>query len=108
MGIRFLKHIERTRVLIHLVDVSTIHPEQPLKDYHAIMRELESFETNLANKPQLLVLNKMDLPDAEEAAAYFRTALDRTDILAVSALTGQGIDQLLSRTVQMLDAANEN
>lgn len=106
LGIRFLRHIERTRVLIHLVDVSTIDPAQPLKGYKALMQELERFETNLAVKPQLLVLNKMDLPGSQEAADLFKKALDRFDLLTISAQTGQGIDQMLTRILAMLDQEN--
>jgi GTP-binding protein len=106
LGIRFLRHIERTRVLIHLIDVSTVDPEQPLKDYNALIQELERFETNLAVKPQLLVLNKMDLPGSQERADLFKTALDRSDILAISAQTGQGIDQMLTQILAMLDHEN--
>ncbi len=108
LGIRFLRHIERTRVLIHLIDVSTIDPDQPLKGYNALIQELERFETNLAVKPQLLVLNKMDLPGSQEAADLFKTALGRSDLLAISAQTGQGIDQMLTQILAMLDHENAN
>jgi len=103
LGIRFLRHIERTRMLIHLIDVSSIDPQQPLKDYQAIVAELRCFANNLADKPQLLVLNKMDLPDAQKAADCFKAALERDDILTVSAKTGQGLDQMLTQTLKILD-----
>ena len=108
LGIRFLRHIERTRILVHLVDASALDPDHPLKGYTAINYELERFETNLALKPQLVVLNKIDLPGAQEAAALFQGALDDQEILSISALTGQGIDQMLGRILNMLERFDDN
>jgi len=106
LGIQFLKHIERTRILIHLVDVSSIDPEEPLKGYDTIQNELKQYKDTLANKPQLIVLNKLDLPETTPLAETFRAALDDEDILEISARTGDGLTPLISSMVQLLEQTN--
>ncbi len=105
LGIRFLRHIERTRILVHLIDVSTIQPDDVLSEYHVIMNELEKYSKNLSRKSQLIVLNKMDIPGAEEKAALFRSAIKDKEVLTISALTKDGIDGLLSQIVRRLKSA---
>lgn len=105
LGIRFLRHVERTRILVHLIDASSISAEDPLSAYRTVNNELAQYSQNLAGKPQLVVLNKMDLPDSEEKADLFRPELEDQDILSVSALTKEGVDRLLSRIVERLKSA---
>ncbi|MDP2646199.1 MAG: GTPase ObgE, partial [Desulfobacterales bacterium] len=71
LGIKFLKHIERTRMLIHLLDAAGIDPENPLASYDEINGELSMYGQHLAEKPQLVVLNKLDIPAAEQLADIF-------------------------------------
>jgi GTP-binding protein len=108
LGIRFLKHVERTRILVHLVDVFGISPEKPLAGYDAVNRELSSYSQALAVKPQIVVLNKLDQPGAAAAADRFRSALGNGDVLKISALTGRGIKALTSRILHLLDNIDEN
>lgn len=104
LGTRFLRHVERTRVLVHLVDVSVIDPDNPLKDLHIINRELLEYSSALALKPQLLVLNKMDVDWAEDAAAFFVQAYgEGKDLLKISAATGEGLDELTTALCELLD-----
>lgn len=106
LGIQFLKHIERTRILIHLIDASSIHPEHPLDDYETINNELTQYGQGLAQKPQILVLNKLDLPGTKENTKIFQSAFDETgdaEILSVSAMQGTGITQLISKLLEVLD-----
>ena len=110
LGIRFLKHVERTRILIHMVDASAINPDDPLADFDTINRELTLYNERLAEKPQIVVLNKMDLDDAKANATLFEERLsDREDldILRLSALNKKGIKKLLSKTIQLLDQSDE-
>jgi GTP-binding protein len=86
LGIRFLRHIERTRILIHLLDAQTIDPESPLVDYETVNRELKFFNPQLTQKSQIVVLNKMDLPGTETAAAAFVDALDNKPVILISAI----------------------
>lgn len=104
LGIQFLRHIERTRILVHLIDAVEIQSDDPLCAYHTIMHELAAHSESLAQKPQILVLNKIDLPDAESAVEQFKTALGTDDeIIAISAAEKKGIKQLLSKIVQLLE-----
>ena len=104
LGIRFLRHIERTRMLVHLIDASAIDPEKPLEAYTAINTELSSYSPDLARKPQIIALNKLDLPGTEERARAFKAALKkRIKIYLISAATVKGIDQLLAQISNRLD-----
>lgn len=103
LGIKFLRHIERTRILVHLIDVSSIDPEDPLKVYYTINKELAMYSKGLAEKPQIVVLNKLDIPDADEAANIFKSAATDKKVLLISAINGTGIDELKSQIVKLLD-----
>jgi GTP-binding protein len=95
LGIRFLRHIERTRLLLHLIDAAAIDPDAPLARYDAINRELARYSPELAARPQLVVLNKMDLPGADVAAELFEMAAGDLHFLKISAASGEGIDALV-------------
>jgi len=104
LGIHFLRHIERTRMLVHLIDASAIDPEKPLEAYAAINTELSSYSPDLARKPQIIALNKLDLPGTEERARAFKAALKkRTKLYLISAATVKGVDQLLAQISNRLD-----
>lgn len=104
LGIQFLRHIERTRLLVHLIDASAIDLENPLEAYAAINTELFSYSADLARKPQIIALNKLDLPGTEERARAFKAALKkRTRLYLISAATVKGVDQLLAQISNRLD-----
>ena len=103
LGIQFLRHIERTRVLVHLIDASGIDPGNPLKSFEIINRELTLFNESLGKKVQIVVLNKLDLPGTEEAAEKFRKASADMEVLSISARKGDGLDRLKSKILQYLD-----
>ena len=103
LGIKFLRHIERTRILVHLIDALSIDLNDPLKGYHAINQELALYSKSLAKKPQIVVLNKLDLPDAGEASQVFESAASDMKILRISAIDQTGIEQLKSQMVKLLD-----
>jgi GTP-binding protein len=107
LGIRFLRHVERTRLLVHLIDAAAIDPDHPLKDLETINRELHQYSETLAAKPQLVVLNKMDIEWAEDAAALFREAYGREDVLQISAASGQGLDNLTAALYNWLESIDE-
>lgn len=107
LGIKFLRHIERTRILLHLIDISSIDPANPLESFRTINKELAMYSESLVEKPQILVLNKLDLPDAEKKAEIFRSALKNERVVAISALTGTGIDRLIPQVTELLDKVNE-
>ena len=107
LGIRFLKHTERTRILIHLIDISSIDTNHPLDVYNTINMELARYSENLAQKTQIVVLNKLDIPGAEEAAEVFRSAAKGKKIELISAITGKGVDHLMLRVLEILDKTYE-
>ena len=107
LGIQFLKHIERTSILIHLIDASQIDAEKPLASYNAVCSELVMFDKKLMEKPQLVVLNKIDLPSALEGTIIFKNTFKDKDVLCISALAKKGLDQLTSKLIQILDNSHD-
>ncbi len=103
LGLEFLRHIERTRVLIHLLNGAS---PDPLGDFEAINQELVLFNPALADKPQIVVLNKMDLPEAQARWPAVEAHMERLGlpVMHISAVTGQNVTQLLRRVQEMLDA----
>jgi GTP-binding protein len=102
LGHDFLRHIERTRVLIHLLDGMA---EDPLQDWRMINQELELYAGGLAQRPQLVVLNKIDLPDAAAWESLIRNEIEKAGFpfCTISAATGEGVRQMLYRVKKMLD-----
>ncbi|MEW6261533.1 MAG: GTPase ObgE [Thermodesulfobacteriota bacterium] len=94
LGHRFLKHVQRCRVLLHVLDAGAVAAEDPLSDWKAINAELAAFDPDLARKKQVIGLNKMDLPGSAQALQSLRRAKSGLTILAFSALTGQGLKEL--------------
>lgn len=107
LGIQFLKHIERTKILVHLIDAAAIDPENPLDLYKKINRELELHRKKLAEKPQIIVLNKLDLPDAEKPAKAFQSEIQDKRVLLISAATGKNIKNLKQEIAGLLERINE-
>ena len=103
LGFRFLQHVERTRMLLHVVDVSGCEGRDPVADFEQIMDELAAYG-GLAERPMIVAANKMDLPEAEENLEKLRAHLNGTDIqvIPISAATGEGVDDLMNAVVQML------
>lgn len=106
LGLEFLRHIERTRLLIHVLDGAGVDGRDPLEDYHATNRELALYSPTLAERRQLVAVNKIDLPAAGERLAALRAALPvpDEDLFAISAATGQGVQALLNRAAALLAA----
>lgn len=102
LGHDFLRHVERTRVLIHLVDGST---SDPTTDYLTIQQELEAYGHSLPDKPQLLVLNKVDILDPDTLRGSINHLSDQAQapVYSISAVTGVGLDPMLQAVWQMLD-----
>jgi len=107
LGIRFLRHIERTRILVHLLDAQTIDPQRPLAAYEAVNRELQFFNPDLTQKSQIVVLNKMDLPGSKTAATAFVDALDDQPVFLISAVKKTGLEKLISRILELLERSDD-
>lgn len=102
LGHQFLKHIERTRLLIHLVDLSGFSGRDPYQDYLQINEELSLYNPELINKEQIVAANKFDLPEARQAWENFQSKVTDRPVIPISAATGEGIDRLLDLVIQKL------
>ncbi|MEY8700236.1 GTPase ObgE [Streptococcus ferus] len=115
LGTQFLRHIERTRVILHVIDMSASEGRDPYEDYQAINHELETYNLRLLERPQIIVANKMDMPEAEENLRLFRQRLaesydefdDLPQIFPVSGIAHQGLENLLEATAELLDKTSE-
>jgi GTP-binding protein len=97
LGARFLRHIERTRLLLHIIDVSGFTARNPEEDFDAINRELELYSPVLAMRPQVVALNKVDIPDARKTAEELTPIIEAKGytVFSISAATGEGVQPLL-------------
>lgn len=104
LGIRFLRHIERTRILLHIIDVSGASGRNPVQDYYTINEELKKYSEKLSKKPQILVANKIDaMQDETEYNELEKLAEENNlELFKISAATGQGLKELLNRVAEKL------
>ena len=104
LGDKFLKHIERTKVIAHVLDMSASEMRDPYEDYILINKELEAFNEKLIKKPQIIVANKMDLPNAKEELEKFRQKLGKDiEIYEVSAATNTRLQRVVDRLADLVD-----
>ncbi len=101
LGIKFLKHIERTRVIAHIVDMGGYNGD-PYENYKIINNELKNFNDKIIKKPQIIIANKMDMPNAKEKLEEFKKKVKKP-VYEMSAITGEGIDIILFKIADMLD-----
>ena len=116
LGHEFLRHVERTRLILHVVDMSGMEGRDPFEDWLQINRELELYNPKLLDRPQLIVANKMDLPEAEANLREFHDKLrewqngresvrpEVAGVYPISAVSRQGVQELLYKTADLLDA----
>lgn len=102
LGDRFLKHAERTKVLMHVIDMAGSEGRDPLEDYEKIKAELELYSDKLALKKRVLVANKMDLPEAEANLKRFKKKYKKEPIFEISALEAKGLDKLVDKLTKIL------
>lgn len=103
LGDKFLKHIERTRVIAHIIDMSAFEGRNPYEDYLTINKELEDFNKKIMNKPMIIIANKMDVDGAEENLKEFKKKVKEVPIFPISAATREGLDAVLVKLADMLD-----
>ncbi|MDR3134781.1 MAG: GTPase ObgE, partial [Deltaproteobacteria bacterium] len=94
LGHRFLRHLSRCEVLVHILDPSRLDPGRPDRDLAAIKKELKNYDPALAKKPALVAIGKMDLPQGKEALEAFKRAKPRTPVLPFSSYTSEGLEEL--------------
>ena len=103
LGDKFLKHIERTRVIAHIIDMSGLEGRDPYEDYITINNELESFNKSLIEKPQVIIASKMDVEGSLENLENFKKKVPDKKIFPISALLGTGLKEVLIELSNMLD-----
>ena len=102
LGDKFLKHIERTRVIAHIIDMSAFEGRNPIEDFKIINKELENFNKKIMDKPQIVIANKMDMESSPENLEMFKKEVN-CEVYPISAVTGEGINQVLIKLADMLD-----
>ena len=107
LGDKFLRHIERTRVIAHVIDMAGSEMRDPYEDYLVINKELEEFNEKLIKKPMIIIANKMDLPDAEKNLKEFKKKVD-CKIFEVSAATNTGLQVVIDYLADLLDTIPNN
>lgn len=104
MGLKFLKHVERTRLLLHLIDAADLDSRDPIQTYEMIRKELKSYSPDLLTKPEIVVLTKQDLPQVrekrEELESFFRKS--KKKVVAVSAVRREGLKNLLNAVAGLI------
>ena len=108
LGMQFLRHIERTRVIVHIIDMSGIEGRDPYDDYVTINKELEQYNLRLLERPQIIVANKMDMPGAEENLVEFKKKIgEDIKVFPISAVSRQGLKPLLFEIADLLEVTPE-
>ena len=107
LGDKFLRHIERTRVIAHVIDMAGSEMRDPYEDYLVINKELEAFNEKLMKKPMIVIANKMDLPEAKDNLEEFKKKVD-CEIMEVSAAMNKGLQQVVDRLADILDTIPTN
>lgn len=108
LGHQFLRHIERTRVIVHVIDMSSGEGRDPYEDYLTINAELKEYNLHLTERPQIIVANKMDMPESEENLKIFKEKLeDDLPIFPVSAITREGVRELLYEVMNTIEKTPE-
>ncbi len=103
LGDKFLKHIERTRIIAHVIDMSGSEGRNPYEDYLIIKNELKQFNENLLKRPEIIIANKMDIENAKENLKEFKKKVKKVKIFEVSAITNDGLDIVMEKIADLLD-----
>lgn len=106
LGHKFLKHIERTKIIAHVIDMSAEEGRDPYEDYLVIRKELESFSPKLLNKQEIIIANKMDLPSAKDNLIEFKKKVNK-DIYEISAINNQNLDTVINALSELVKNTKE-
>ena len=101
LGIKFLKHIERTKIIAHIIDMSGIEGRDPYEDYLTIRKELENFSPKLLDKKEIIIANKMDIPESKNNLKKFKEKVHK-DIYEISALKNEGLDKVVNALEELV------
>lgn len=106
LGFQFLRHIQRTRVIVHVIDMGALEGRDPIDDYEKINKELENYDPKLLLRPQVVVANKMDLPNAKENLIKFKEKYPDLKVVPISAYTKDNLDEFLYTVADTLDTVD--
>lgn len=106
LGHKFLKHVERTKIIAHVIDMSASEGRDPYKDYQVIRKELEEFSPKLLDKQEIIIANKMDLPNAKENLNKFKEKVNK-EVYEISALNNQNLDKLIDALSELVKNTKE-
>lgn len=108
LGHQFLRHVERTKVIVHVIDMSGMEGRDPYEDYLTINKEMCAYEEKLKKRPQIIVANKMDMPESQDQLELFKEQLEEAHtIIPISAYTRENIDQLLYTIANTLESVKD-
>lgn len=107
LGHQFLRHVERTRVIVHVIDMAGVDGRDPYEDYLQINRELVLYNLKLEERPQIVVANKMDLPEAQENLQRFKEQVPNVTVYEISSATRQGVQELMYAIGELLTTIPE-
>jgi GTP-binding protein len=107
LGHRFLKHLSRCQVLVHVLDPTRLDQSRPKRDYELVKKELKAYDEDLAKKPALIAMGKMDLPESHKALLAFKKAHPKTKIYPFSSYSGEGLDDLRYAIWRVITAGNK-
>ena len=107
LGIKFLKHAMRTKVIAHVLDMGAVEGRNPSDDFKAIRKELENYDEKLIQKPHIVIANKMDIDGADENLEKFKNEFPDEKIFPISAVLEQGLDELLEELCKMVEELDE-
>lgn len=103
LGERFLKHAMRTKIIAHVIDMGAFEGRNPIEDYKTIRQEIENYDEKLARKPEIIIANKMDLPDAKDNLDKFKKEYPDKTIISLSAENREGLDEMIIKLADMLE-----
>lgn len=107
LGLQFLRHIERTKIIIHVLDMGSFEGRDPIEDFETINEELQSYKMNLENKKMIVAANKMDLPKAQENLIKFKEKFPEQIVYPISTITKEGLETLLLQTADLIDSIGQ-
>lgn len=108
LGIKFLKHIERTKIIAHVIDMSASEGRNPYDDYVTIRHELETFSKKLLDKKEIIIANKMDLPSSKDNLIEFKKHFKDTDIIEISALNNTNLSELIDKLNELVKSTPQD
>ena len=106
LGDKFLRHIERTKVIAHVIDMGSVEGRNPYDDFVTINKELENFNPKLIKKPMIVIANKMDMPNSQKNLSEFKKKVN-CEVYPISAINSNGIDKVLMKLADIIDASND-